>query len=488
MNRHNSALDICVMKTRLVILSLAVLWPAVAAADAFSASDAPRGQPGVERAAPAEPRTATRPVTTEPVRPQPMQTARPGQGPRDVPGTPSGPSNPPAPAADDDSMRFELVREGPAASCGSRCRTWVSAIGPITNDTPKAFETFMQGRNLRGMVVALHSPGGSVAGGLELGNLIRRAGMNTTVAKTTLLPGTDEPRGTLSANANCASMCTFVLLGGVRRAVSAEAKVLVHQIWPSAKRDDPTAQNYTADNIVGVQRSLGVMAKYTVEMGGDIELFEMSMRIPPWERMKQLTADELRRTKLHNVENVFDAPVASLTPAPSPIAAPVPPTVSNLSPVPAFSSPAPSNGWTLIEKPGLRGLARRHPITVEGEQIGNFEIMFACSATPENYSVRYVETRRASVSERLKSIVLSAGPTQIPMAIESSSARASANGLETIASGTITAKLLAAYGEVRGRAIQVATESTGATSTAIRLANTGLAPSLPQLAAACGRA
>ncbi len=477
------------MKTRLVILSLALLWPAAAAADAFSAFDAPRGQPGMDRAAPAEPRTATRPVPAEPARPpQPSQAARPGQGPRDVPGTPN-PSAPPAPAVDDDSMRFELVHEGPAERCGNRCRTWVSAAGTITNDTPKAFETFMQGRDLRGTVVVLHSPGGSVGGGLELGNLIRRAGMNTTVGKTTLLSATTgEPRGTLSANANCASMCTFVLLGGVRRAVPADAKVLVHQIWPSAKRDDPTAQSYSAENIVGVQRSLGVMAKYTVEMGGDIELFEMSMRIPPWERMKQLTADELRRVKLHNVENVFDAPVASLAPAPAPSVAKVPPTVSNLSPLPAFSSPAPSNGWTLIEKPGLRGLARRHPITVEGEQIGNFEIMFACSPTPENYSVRYSETRRASVSERLKSIVLSAGPTQIPMAIESSAEGARANGLETLASGTITAKLLAAYGEVRGRAIQVATESTGATLTAIRLANTGLAPSLPQLAAACGRA
>jgi hypothetical protein len=474
------------MKTPLVILTLAVLWPAAAAAE-LSGFDAPRGQPGVERNAPAEPRTTYRPAPAEPA-PAPAPTqVRPGQGPRDVATpNPSAPSTP-APAADDDSMRFELVREGPAERCASRCRTWVAASGTITNETPKAFETFMQGRDLRGTVVVLNSPGGSVGGGLELGNLIRRAGMNTTVGKTTLLPATSEPRGTLAGNGNCASMCTFVLLGGVRRAVPADAKVLVHQIWPSAKRDDPTAQNYTAENIVGVQRSLGVMAKYTVEMGGDIELFEMSMRIPPWERMKQLTSEELRRVKLHNVENVFDAPVAALPPAPAPAITAVPPTVSNLSPVPAFSSPAPANGWTLIEKPGLRGLARRHPITVEGEQIGNFEIMFACSATPESYSVRYAETRRAS-AERVKAIVLSAGPTQIPMAIEASAERTPASGLETIATGTITAKLLAAYGEVRGRAIQVATESTGATRTAIRLANTGLAPSLPQLAAACGRA
>jgi len=64
-------------------------------------------------------------------------------------------------------------------------------------------------------------------------------------------------------------MCTFVLLGGVQRQVPTDARVLVHQIWLGDRREDAVAANYTAEDLVVVQRDIGSIMQYTVEMGGD---------------------------------------------------------------------------------------------------------------------------------------------------------------------------------------------------------------------------
>ena len=67
-----------------------------------------------------------------------------------------------APADDSGSgpMRFEWRREGPVDVCGQNCRTWISAVGYITADTPREFETFAKDPNVHGAVLALDSDGG----------------------------------------------------------------------------------------------------------------------------------------------------------------------------------------------------------------------------------------------------------------------------------------------------------------------------------------
>ena len=39
-------------------------------------------------------------------------------------------------------MRFEWRSEGPPAVCGKICRSWISAVGPVTERTPGDFEAF----------------------------------------------------------------------------------------------------------------------------------------------------------------------------------------------------------------------------------------------------------------------------------------------------------------------------------------------------------
>ena len=203
--------------------------------------------------------------------------------------------------ADDGSapMRFEWRREGPAEACGSDCRVWISATGYITADTPREFEAFAKDPNVRGGVLVLDSDGGSVLGTLALGRSIRSLDMVTTIGRTTPVPGSanDDRRATISPNGNCESMCAFLLLAGSRRYVPPEAHVLVHQIWLGKKRKQALESSYSAEELNVVQRDIGRLAQYTVEMGGGVDLLETALRIPPWEPLYRLSADELQRMR-----------------------------------------------------------------------------------------------------------------------------------------------------------------------------------------------
>ncbi len=219
-------------------------------------------------------------------------------------------SAPPTPQEDSGSgpMRFEWRREGPAQACGANCRVWISAVGYITADTPRDFEAFAKDPNARGAVLVLDSDGGSVLGTLALGRAIRNLDMVTTIGKTTPLPpaANGDRRATLSPDGNCESMCAFLLLAGARRYVPPQAHVLVHQIWLGKKRKQALESNYSAEELNIVQRDIGRLVQYTIEMGGSGELLETALRIPPWEPLYRLSADELRRMKLTTADALFE--------------------------------------------------------------------------------------------------------------------------------------------------------------------------------------
>jgi hypothetical protein len=456
------------MNRSVLVVALALLVPAVASGQRLAPGEAPRDAPS--EVAPKSPSRGPSTVQERDKapggRPSGPSTAQPSSTPASPPARTASPQDGDAP------MRFELVREGPAEACGKTCRTWVSASGRITPDTAREFQLFAQGKELRGLVVVLDSNGGTVGPGLDIGRAFRRLDMTTTVGKTTFLPGNGEPRATLSPKGTCASMCAFALLGGVRRHVPAEARVMVHQIWPSAKREDAAAQTYVAENLVSLQRSLGAIARFTVDMGVDIEIFELAMRIPPWERMRSLSAEEMRRLRVRTVEDAFEPPMTATGPAAAP------PPLTDTTPV---ALPA---AWTFAERNGLRGLARRHPLTVEGDDIGSFELLFACGDAPNAYALHYTEKRRpGDTKDRLAKVLLLSGKDRVTLTIQSST-RADA-GLDSVARGSIPSALLDTFAEAGEHSIVLATETSGNQRTLIRIGNTGLRAALPQLAATC---
>lgn len=391
----------------------------------------------------------------------------------------------PAPVQDLRSlpMRFQWRVEGPADACGKHCRTWISAAGAITADTPRDFDVFVRDRDVRGATIVLDSEGGSTLGALALGRAIRALSMTTTVGKTTELPAPagQEPRATLSPRADCESMCTFVLLAGVRRYVPPEARVLVHQIWLGDRRNDATAASYSAEDIVLVQRDIGRLAIYTIEMGGAIELLDTALKIPPWEPMHLLSADELRRDRLNTVDAAFDMAPAEVATNSS---------LSNSSPVSTPVANITERGWSLMEQSGRRALARRHPLTREGDEIGRFDLTLACSASSDSYEVTYTERRRDGDQHPLapvKDVTIALGPKTTALRVVSSDVNVRSAELATVARGTLPAALVKTFAEAGSRSMIVLTANGADAQTSIRVGNSGVMENFPMLAASCSR-
>jgi hypothetical protein len=213
-------------------------------------------------------------------------------------------------------MRFSWV------ACQPNCHGWVSAVGIVTGDSPKDFDEFARGRELEGATIVLDSSGGSVNDSIALGRRWRGLGARTTVGTSVLNHTAQGDRARVVPEAYCESMCVFLLLSGKTRYVPEAAHVRVHQIWMGDRADDARAASYTAQDMMIVERDIGRLAKYTFDMGGAGDLLSLSLNVPPWEDLHELSAAELRLTHLVTTDLVADVlppkdiavvPVAALT-------------------------------------------------------------------------------------------------------------------------------------------------------------------------------
>lgn len=386
-------------------------------------------------------------------------------------------------------MRFELRVEGPAAVCGDNCRTLIAAAGAITADSPRDFIKFMQGsaargNNLRDATVVLDSDGGSVLGAIALGREIRKARLSTAVGRVIDLTTAANVRSDdikfakVSPIADCESMCAFVVLGGVKRTIPAEARVMVHQIWLGDRRDDPTAATYSAEDLVLVQRDIGSLARFTEEMGASIDLLDLALRIPPWEPLHVMSRREIMAMRLAT-EDVTSAPVAV---APPPAAAPQRPAITEG----VAATPISERGWALLDRDDGAALARRHPLTVEGDRIGSFDLMLSCGADGK-FDMSYVERRTGGdsvpVPKRLENVRVRVGRAAAALQVVSTERKDQTSELRSLAIGVVPDDLVRGFAEGR-RSLVVETTSDGMV-TVIRIGNTGAPQNFPRLASAC---
>ena len=197
-------------------------------------------------------------------------------------------------------MRFSWV------ACQPNCRGWVSAVGIVTADTPQDFEEFARGRQLGGATIVLDSSGGSVNDSITLGRRWRNLGALTTVGISAQTRNAQGDRASVAPGAYCESMCVFLLLSGKTRYVPEAAHVRVHQIWMGDRADDAKAASYTAQDLMIVERDIGRLAKYTFDMGGAGDLLSLSLSVPPWEDLHELSRAELRLTNLVTTDAVAE--------------------------------------------------------------------------------------------------------------------------------------------------------------------------------------
>jgi hypothetical protein len=207
-------------------------------------------------------------------------------------------------------MKFNWV------ACQPNCRGWVTAVGIVTADSPRDFDEFARGRQLNGTTIVLDSSGGSVNDSIALGRRWRNLGALTTVGISVQNRGAQGDRVNVAPEAYCESMCVFLLLSGKTRYVPEAAHVRVHQIWMGDRADDAKAASYTAQDLMIVERDIGRLAKYTFDMGGTGDLLSLSLSVPPWEDLHELSRDELRLTNLVTTDAVAEVLLPDTTTTP----------------------------------------------------------------------------------------------------------------------------------------------------------------------------
>lgn len=133
---------------------------------------------------------------------------------------------------------------------------YIQAIGTITPDTPQAFQKFLKTDDAKlSRQLDLHSPGGHLMAGLTLGEMIRKAGYNTSIGRSMPLEGATNTY--TYKNAICASACAYAFLGGVSRSYGKDDLYGLHRFGSTGKA-------VSGDD---AQLVSGIIANYIERMG-----------------------------------------------------------------------------------------------------------------------------------------------------------------------------------------------------------------------------
>lgn len=178
-----------------------------------------------------------------------------------------------------DPMSFRLAE--PETADGAT-PGWIVADGDITADSANNFRGFLKDKQLgERSVVLLNSPGGSLFGGVALGEAIRELGLGTRIGRS--VPDAARQGGFVFETESpgvCLSACAFAFLGGKWR-TAADRTLGVHQHYSEIAMQEPTAKQFTAGDLSAQQIISGLLAEYVVRMGVDARFLTRASMTEP---------------------------------------------------------------------------------------------------------------------------------------------------------------------------------------------------------------
>jgi hypothetical protein len=192
------------------------------------------------------------------------------------------------------AMTFRLESLGGA--CRGGCPMAIVAEGQITNSTPREFLSFLRenaaNRDLR-TVVFLNSEGGYVVASMELGQIFRRIGAATVVARLAPSGG----RGGRFLSAHCLSACVYAFMGGRKRVAPQGSALGIHRMFANQTTD----AGAFGDGAVVRRYDNGSMAAhlmaYSARMGVSSELIRTAEHISS-STLHMVTPSEMSRWNL----------------------------------------------------------------------------------------------------------------------------------------------------------------------------------------------
>lgn len=192
----------------------------------------------------------------------------------------------------------------------------IFADGDFTPDTPAALKSFLtrSGQPTRDRMLFFNSLGGDLSAGMEVGKIVRKAELNTGVARNARDPAQanliDLDFNSRIYPGHCVSACSLAFLGGVKREVKPGSIFAVHQVSMNCVDKRKALKSYPWVAMPGVnycpdlnealtmmQVANGVVVEYVRSMGVDpIFLTEMSRAGP--ETINTLPEDKLREYRI----------------------------------------------------------------------------------------------------------------------------------------------------------------------------------------------
>ncbi len=187
-----------------------------------------------------------------------------------------------------EEMTFQSVGSGDGAV--------IAATGQITDRTPKTFAAFLRGiaRGKQPPTVYLDSSGGTVAGSMELGTLLRQAGATAVVGKA----GSGFFGGASIDKGECYSACVYALMGGRRRVIPPDSEVGIHRMFLAIEGQGGDVTQFASSRELAMASGIrSALMRYTSRMGVSPELITFAERTPP-AFFHVLTQAEIQRWRL----------------------------------------------------------------------------------------------------------------------------------------------------------------------------------------------
>ncbi|WP_126223584.1 hypothetical protein [Burkholderia ambifaria] len=155
-------------------------------------------------------------------------------------------------------------------------RTPIYAEGEITATSARELEQFVRVNHIESGMVLFNSPGGSLMGGMSLGDTIRKLGFDTGIAT--------YAGGEMVSSGFCASACAYAFAGGLGRYYSGgNTRLGIHQF--SSQKDIGSEVS---------QEVSGLLVAYLQRMGVDALAFSASASVQPNDILWLSAADASR--------------------------------------------------------------------------------------------------------------------------------------------------------------------------------------------------
>ena len=109
----------------------------------------------------------------------------------------------------------------------------------------------------------------------------------------------------------------------------------------------------------------------------------------------------------------------------------------------------------MLAADGRPALGRSHPLTVEGDDVGSFDLKFACGEPGRDYIVTYVEQRHGDDPDHapavLSEVEISMVGRPVQLKVMTSRPRDGSSELSSVASGRVPVEMMKAFADAGSR-------------------------------------